>query len=189
MTETLKKNSENSINSEDLMEFLSLQEKATKEALESHTKAYYLNKKNYSKNPKVLNANQIDVLIKLRNSGVSSKVVANSLKIQVSALTQMIKNFGYRWSISLKKYVLKDQIPKAVKKQLKEKTNLNGLRVDASVYRIVALRAYLEDRSYAQVVADAILASTTKDLKDLANKPNRALKFEQLIAHKNFKKQ
>ena len=181
--EPIKRESD-AVNADDFFEFLSLNDKNTREILEAHTKSYYLNKKNYSKNPRVLSPTQVEVLIKLRNNGISSKVVANSLKIQVSALTQMIKNFGYRWSVSAKKYLLKDQIPKAIKKQLKEKTNLSSLRVDASIYRIVALRSYIEDRTYSQIVSEAILASTNKELRDLANRPNQALKFDRLGFYK-----
>lgn len=184
--EPIKKESD-AVNTDEFVEFLSLNDKNTREILEAHTKSYYLNKKNYSKNPKVLTPAQVEVLIKLRNNGISSRVVANSLKVQISALTQMVKIFGYRWSVSSKKYLLKDQVPKAIKKQLKEKTNISSLRVDASIYRIIALRAYIEDRTYSQIVSEAILASTNKELRDLANRPNQALKFDRLGVYKKNK--
>jgi hypothetical protein len=75
---------------------------------------------------------------------------------------------------------LKEELPKTIKKQLVEKTSLNKLKVDASIYRIIALKAYLDSKSYSQIISEAIIASTSKEIKDLANKPNKALKFDRL---------
>jgi hypothetical protein len=180
MLDEYKKSPEASNIQEDFKDFLSLTEKHTKDVIEFHTRSYNLNKSSYSREPKVLTASQADVLIKLRNNGISSQVIANTLKIRVLAVTKTIKHLGYKWSVCLKKYVLKEELPKTIKKQLVEKTSLNKLKVDASIYRIIALKAYLDSKSYSQIISEAIIASTSKEIKDLANKPNKALKFDRL---------
>jgi hypothetical protein len=47
--------------------------------------------------------------------------VANSLKIQTVTLGKLIKDKGYRWSISKKLYVLQADMPKKLKKKSKHR--------------------------------------------------------------------
>lgn len=167
-----------------LNDFYNLRDSQTKEIIESNIRAYYLNRGKYSRDVRDLTLTQIETIIRLRNSGVKSEAVANSLKMHTTALTKVIKRSGYSWSISRKLYVQKDEVPKKLKKHLTEKTRLYNLVVEPSVFRMISLRSYLQNLSYSQVISEAILETTPKELHSLALKPSEGLNFQKLLRTK-----
>lgn len=166
-----------------LEDFFSLADKNNKEVVDLNTKLYYLNKNTYSRESKQLSSSQLETLIKMRNSGIPATAIANSLKIHTVALTKLIKMSGYRWNVSIKKYVQKDQIPRKIKKRLVERTHLHNIEVEPAIYRMIAVKAYLEHQSYSQIISQCVMNCVSKEIRQLALQPVQELQFHKLNTH------
>lgn len=164
-----------------LDDFMNLINNHSEEVISRHTRLYSLYKQIYTKEfTKTLSAYQVEQLLKLRNTGTSSKAIANSLRVQEAALAKYIKRLGYRWVVAIRQYVAKELVPKKIKRLLVERTKLYNITVDASVYRLIALRAYLESSTHSQIITRAVLECSPKELKELASKANSDLKIHRL---------
>lgn len=161
-------------------EFYNLSTRKSKEVIEQHVKEYYANNRDYSRECPKLSAPQFDTILSLRNSSVPAAAVSNSLKIKIVTLGKLIKARGFRWNVSTKLYVAKDHITKKPEKRLVEKTQLHNVVVEPSIYRVIALQAYLRGQTYSQIIAEGVLACATKEIIALAAKPSSQLNFHRL---------